>query len=56
MLCLVAIISGDPQEGGGEEDALHDGGAGEGPPDAVEAERAAQEDCERDAGAGEGNA
>ena len=56
MLCLVVIIPCDPQEGAGEEDALHDGGAGEGPPDAVEAERAAQDDREWDAGAGEGDA
>ncbi len=56
MLCLVLIIPCDPQEGAGEEDAFHDGGAGEGPPDAVEAERAAQDDREWDAGAGEGDA
>ena len=56
LFYLIIIVSGDPEEGRGEEDALHDGGAGEGPPDAVEAERAAQEDRERDAGAGEGDA
>ena len=56
MFYLIIIISCDPQEGACEEDAFHDRGAGEGPPDAVEAERAAQDDRERDAGAGEGDA
>ena len=30
MLCLVLVVSCDPEDGRGEDDALHDGGAGEG--------------------------